>query len=102
MSSPVVYVIQDVPERNMTPALEYGDLDFLLPHGNVSRLSEEIIHARLKEKLLDYRACDFIILMGDPELFGIAVALCLNSVGSVRLLKWDKVREVYYPRQYKK
>lgn len=95
---PTVYVVQK-PYRDidLTPALDYGDLTYLLGRG---QLSDD---ARQEERELEYHLRhfsdrDFLLLIGDPAAIALAGALAAkHNEGRFAMLKWDRHDEAYYP-----
>ena len=49
-----VYVVQEVPGRNLVPAQKFGDLELLLPAKTNLMLSTGPEVSRLKRKLIDF------------------------------------------------
>ena len=95
-----VYVIQEVPGRNILGAKEYGELDVLLPPGMNIVLSSTPTIRRLEKKLHNFCDEDYLLLIGDPAAIGIACCVASNNnIGKVKLLKRDRERKEYYPVQ---
>lgn len=93
----MVYVVQEVPGRNVIAARQYGDLTVLLPPGEVV-LSPGPTVRKLQSQLRDFSDKDFLLLMGDPVAIGMACAVASDiNRGKVNLLKWDRQQHVYYP-----
>ena len=92
-----VYVVQEVPNRNVLPAQKYGDLILMLPPGDVV-LSAAPTVSRLRKKLKDFNDDDYILPMGDPIAIALAgeIASDINN-GKVQFLKWDRQERLYYP-----
>ena len=61
-----VYIVQEVPGRNLVPAAKYGELELLLPAKTNLMLSTGPEVARIKRKLLDFNDDDYLLLIGDP------------------------------------
>lgn len=105
MDTPVVYAVQNqhrmdesgnlVPKFNLTPANEYGKLQFLLRPGASPFRPEEFI-AELRKGLKNYTSRDYILLIGSPVLIGATVALAAQRTGgTVNLLQWSGSRSKY-------
>ena len=95
-----VYVIQEVPGRNVLGAKEYGTLEVLLPPGMNIVLSSTPTIRRLDKKLQNFCDEDYLLLIGDPAAIGIACCVASNNnIGRMKLLKWDRERKEYYPVQ---
>ena len=92
-----VYVVQEVANRNVLPAQQYGELILMLPPGDVV-LSAAPTVKRLRRHLKDYTDQDFILTMGDPIAIALAGAIASESnAGKVNFLKWDRQEKKYYP-----
>ncbi len=93
----MVYVIQEVPGRNVFRARRYGDLTALLPPGHQVVLSPGPMLFRLRKELNSFTDEDYLLLMGDPIAIGAAVAIAAQANnGLVKCLKWDRQEEDYY------
>jgi hypothetical protein len=93
-----VYVIQEVAGRNVLSAEKYGKLELLLPEGSQLVLSTGPTVRRLNKKLKDFCDHDYLLLIGDPSIIGIACAVAANyNRGRFKCLKWDKREFKYYP-----
>jgi hypothetical protein len=93
----LVFIVQEVPGRNVIPARQYGELCLLLPEGDVV-LSPGPTTRRLQRALKDFGDQDYLLLMGDPVAIGLACAVASDiNQGRFKLLKWDRQQHVYYP-----
>ena len=92
-----VYVVQEVPKFNVLPARKYGELELMLPPGQITLSAGPTVN-RLKHKLRNFTDMDYLLLIGDPLAIGLAVAVASNANrGKVKLLKWDRQERQYYP-----
>ena len=92
-----VYVVQEVPKFNVLPARKYGELELMLPPGQITLSAGPTVN-RLKHKLRNFTDMDYLLLIGDPLAIGLAVAIASNANrGKARLLKWDRQAKQYYP-----
>ena len=92
-----VYVVQEVPGRNLVPAQKFGDLELLLPAKTNLMLSTGPEVSRLKRKLIDFNDDDYLLLMGDPAAIGICCAVAAASTRRYNVLKSDRQEMTYYP-----
>ena len=95
-----VFVVQEVPGRNLTPAYKYGELKLLLEARTNLMLGTANVVRELRKPLMDFNDDDYLLLMGDPAAMGIAccVASEMNR-GKFKILKWDKMQKRYYSVQ---
>lgn len=91
-----VFVTQEVPKFDLSPAQKYGQIIILLPLTQVA--GDPTYHTeRLAEKLADFSVMDdHLLLLGDPVLISIATAIVsIRTQGRYQLLKWDKFAKNY-------
>jgi len=93
----MVYVVQEALGKNILPAEDFGDLEVLLPPGNIV-LSPVPTIKKLRDKLKDFGDNDYLLLIGDPAAIGIACMVASDTNGGkVNMLKWDRQELRYYP-----
>ena len=93
-----VFVVQEVVGKNVLSAEKYGKLELLLPEGSQLVLSTGPTVKRLHRKLKDFSDDDYLLLIGDPSIIGIACAMVASyNRGRFKCLKWDKREYKYYP-----
>ena len=93
-----VFIIQEVPGRNILGARNYGDLRVLLPSNTNIVLSPGPTIRRLREGLKEFNDQDYLLLMGDPAVIGLACVIASDiNVGLYKILKWDRIEKDYYP-----
>jgi len=77
-----------VPKFDLKPAEQYGELVFLLsPTANPWNAARMI--AELRTKLATFTAEDYLLLIGNPVLMGLTVALAAERTGRLQLLQWS-------------
>jgi len=100
-----VYVVQEIagtrfnsPKINITGALEYGDFKFLLPELSQLMWSPGPLIFQLRKLLKDYTPDDYLLLVGDPAIIGVACSIVSDITnGKYKLIKWDRQERKYYP-----
>lgn len=91
-----VFVVQEVPGRNVLSAEAYGRLEVCLQNQQIILSAEMAINA-LKEKLSNFTKDDYLLAIGDPVAIGLATAIAAKaSGGKVKFLKWDRHLTRYY------
>lgn len=98
---PIVYVAQEVPHLNMVMAREYGEIKYVFPPGDVSFIKEPKLLEIMENSLDSFSERDYLVLVGDPELLGLAFTAAANVSDVVRLLKYDRLEKKYRLRTYK-
>lgn len=92
-----VYVVQEATDKDFTPALEYGEVECLLPEGKRVMFMMQPVIEELRFKLAKFDPDqDFLLMTGDPLAIGIATHLAATKSGYVSLLKWDHREKRYY------
>lgn len=93
----MVYVVQEVLGRNILPAKQFGEIEVLLPPGQIM-FSPGPSVARLSQKLKSFTPDDFLLLIGDPAAIAIAAVIASEmSNGVFSMLKWDREHRQYFP-----
>jgi hypothetical protein len=101
-----VYVVQETMKRNsdgdwrrvhdLTPAAAYGDLEILVSGRQHITLATQPLIREFRDKLRSYNDDDYLLLVGDPILIGIAITIASDiNAGRVALLKWDRATSRY-------
>ena len=102
----IVYVVQDqqrfdhergelVPRFDLSSAEKYGELEFLLSPSAAPWASASISQ-ELDMVLQHYDDEDYLLLVGNPVLIGMAVATAAGyNDGRVRMLQWSGRDERY-------
>lgn len=87
-----------VDKFDVAPAEVFGDIQFLLSSG-ASPFTPESIVLELKAKLAGYNSdCDWLLLVGNPCLIGMVVAVAAQSGGGrVNMLQWSGRSANYIP-----
>jgi hypothetical protein len=94
-----VYVTQELKGRDLSSALEFGELQVVVP-ANVEITPENmnevfaIVLARMGE--FNHRH-DYLLLSGDPVVMGIVWQYATEEigVGTLRVLRWDRIDSRY-------
>lgn len=88
-----------VPKFDLSPAEEYGTLEFLLSP-TAAPFRPEALITDLRDKLQDIRTYDYLLLIGNPVLIGLATAVAADYLGGqVQLLQWHGKAKKYLPIQ---
>lgn len=93
-----VYVVQEMPNHDIAPAMRFGEMKVLLPSNTQIAFSTIPTVRMLRRKLRDFKDEDFLLLTGDPVAIGLAcsIASFYNS-GRYTALKWDRRERLYIP-----
>jgi hypothetical protein len=94
-----VYVVQNDARKDLSDAERFGQLKDLF--GNVPRVYNTprmIEHAR--RVLSHWQRGDSLLMMGDPALCGVAIAIASEFDCVVNVLSWDKHDYKYVMRTW--
>lgn len=103
-----VYVVQNqhrwdrhekvfVPKYDFTPAAEYGEMVDLLSPTAAPFRTDSIIE-ELHEKLRNFTSNDYLLLVGNPVLIGISMAIAADyNQGDLNVLQWSGKDRKYLP-----
>jgi hypothetical protein len=86
-----------VPKFDLTPAEKYGELIFLLSPTARPYNPQPVIDD-LRRSLAGYTSDDYLLLIGNPVLIGLAMSVAARSGdGRVKLLQWSGKKQEYIP-----
>ena len=84
-----------VPLFDITPAMEYGEIEILTKHQQTMQFSVPMVRS-LREKLKDFNDTDYILPVGDPITIGAVCSIAADMNGGYyKILKWDKRMKKY-------
>lgn len=84
-----------VPKFNTEAAKIFGDIEILLPYGNVSLAPQPMI-SKLRSSLKDFNDDDYILPMGDPVAIGVVISTAADfNRGRVKILRWRGKQHCY-------
>lgn len=103
---PTVFVIQNhlrwdaekgelLPRYNISPAAEFGTLKMVLnPKATLENPQETL--QRIDDGLADFKAEDYLLLIGNPVLIGWATSCAASRTGGpIRVLVWSNKDRSY-------
>jgi len=83
------------PRDSLTEAAAYGDIEVLFS-GNKVGIGVQPIVKQFKYALRNFDDGDFLLVVGDPVLIGIASTMAAASNrGNVNFLRWDRQTRSY-------
>ena len=92
----MVFVVQEVPGRDVLSANKFGQIKLLLPPGDVVLSTVPTLN-RLRKSLREFSDADYLLLMGCPVAIGMATMVAQEANrGVVKMLKWDRRNFCYY------
>ena len=106
-NEPIVYLLQEVPgtkigrpKYNIIGAQKYGKIEVLLREDTQIVRSPGPITYQLRRLLKDFNDKDYLLLIGDPSMIGLACSIAAyNNRGKYNVLKYDRRTFTYYPIQ---
>jgi len=98
---PKVFVVSESQKHNIVPALDYGEIEIVLPPSQAQVVFSSAPTVQRMKRVLDgFSDEDYLLFIGDPTAIAImaSVAAAKNS-GRYKCLKWDKQERRYLPIQ---
>lgn len=98
-NSRTVFVVQIDNTKDLSDAKRYGQLRAVF--GNPRKpydVDRMVGHAR--RVLSDYQPGDYLLMIGDPALCGVAMALAAEYHTVVNVLSWDRNNFRYVPQRW--
>lgn len=96
MNQNTCWVVYNDSRKNMSAAEKYGQLkDVFSSVGRVYNGDKLIEHAR--RVLQNWQPGDYLLLVGDPTLCGICMAVALEYEEEINVLRWDRSNFDYTP-----
>ncbi len=88
-----VFIIQESPGKNLTPARDHGDLVVMLSGRETCEAAARKLHHHMREMTTE----DHLLLIGNPAFMAIASHIAFSLCdGHVKLLVWDRTKQEYY------
>jgi len=96
--SNIVFAVQEDPRKNLLPALDFGDVEYILDHRDQITFDSVPWVRRIATALRKYTEEDYILAIGDPAAIGIACSVAAQRTGGrYKMLKWDRQEQRYFP-----
>ena len=96
-----VYITHEMRGKDLSNALDFGPLQVVVPSEKQitdNPTTKNSLINMIEETLHDFSDRDYLLLSGDPACIAICFTVAvLNNNGRVKILKWDRLQEVYYP-----
>jgi hypothetical protein len=97
---PVVYVVSETGQHNITSALDFGTIETILPPNAQVAFSVYPTIQRIRRRLENFGDDDYLLFIGDPTAISIVSALAAaKNSGRYKCLKWDRHEKRYIPIQ---
>ena len=95
---PIVYVVSETIQHNISSALSFGEVRVLLPPMAQVAFSPAPTVRRILRGLEKFSDNDYLLCIGDPTAIGIACAVAAaRNNGRFKCLKWDRHEKRYIP-----
>jgi hypothetical protein len=96
-----VYVPQRVTQFNISPAAAFGEIKFLKNEVGDYTFAYSALLESMYASLKKSTPGDYLLMVGDPVAFALAMHAMLKLHGAVNVLKWDKQGKMYYSQLIK-
>ena len=96
---PKVFVVQEHPDYDYSPALEYGEAVALLsPYDKLYDM--DLARRKMTSKLHKFGELDYLLLTGHPAAIALAALIAASfNYGRVKVLIWDRRMRRYHTAQ---
>ena len=94
-----VYVVTADDSKDLTDAKRYGRLRGVFTRSKRPYNTAHII-LKARAALKDFQAGDSLLMVGDPTLCAVCLAIVLEYNGAVRILQWDKLSFEYTVQEW--
>ena len=94
-----VFVVQVDNTKDLSDAKRYGQLRAVFGNPRKPYDPDRLI-SQARRVIADYRAGDYLLMVGDPALCGAAVALAAEYHSVVNVLSWDRNNFRYQPLRW--
>lgn len=93
-----VFVVQEDPRKNILPAMDFGNIEFILDQHSQVTFDPVPWVRRMKVAMRKFTDEDYLLAVGDPAAIGIACCIAAAQTGGkFKMLKWDRQEKRYYP-----
>lgn len=88
-------LMRPIPTIDWTPATKFGALHEVLDRGDNPAFLQSL-RGKISERLKNFKPeQDFLIAAGDPAIIAVCSSHLSKTVGTFKLLKWDRKLECY-------
>lgn len=91
---PKVFVTHDLEKIDFSTAKKFGEIETVI-RGPIKSADLSKTLATMKKRLDGLGADDYVLAAGHPALIAFAGALQYAKHGVIRVLHWDRRRELY-------
>ena len=93
-----VYVTQDQGRVNLIPATRFGWIEVVATKDCPTHTDTAAFIRQMEHKLCNFDPYhDFLVLVGDPVVIGICIAILAGRCRTFNVLKWDRQELCYIP-----
>ena len=97
---PKVYVVSETGQHNITSAMDFGDIETVLPPNAQVAFYVVPTVRRIRRKMVNFTDDDYLLFIGDPTAMAIVASMAAEvNHGRFKCLKWDKYERRYIPIQ---
>jgi|TARA_R100001443_G_scaffold106112_1_gene115405 hypothetical protein len=94
-----VFVVQTDNNKDLSDAKRYGDL--LAVFGNPRKpYDTKNMIEKARRVLEEWKEGDYLLMLGDPTLCGVCMAIASEYSDSIDILSWDRNTFSYIPQKW--
>jgi hypothetical protein len=94
-----VFVTQADYTKDLSDARRYGELRAVFANVRKPYDTPELLR-KARKVLAAYQPGDYLLLLGDPALSAVCLAVICEREGAVNLLSWDRNSFSYVPQNW--
>ena len=99
MQRKTVFVVQADNKKDLSDAKRYGDL--LAVFGNPRKpYDTEAMIGKARRTFEAWQDGDYLLMLGDPTLCGVCMAIASEYTDSIDILSWDRNTFCYIPQKW--
>jgi len=97
---PKVYAVTETGQHNISSALDFGEIEVILPNNAQISFSVAPTVMRVQRRLEKFTDDDYLLFIGDPvAIAAVSSVAASRNHGRYKCLKWDKFERRYIPIQ---
>lgn len=94
-----VYIVQYDAHKDFSNAGRYGRLRYVFVNVGWPYKTGELIQ-QARNALREWQPGDYLLMVGDPTLCGVAMTVVAEQCGTLDVLRWDKLDRHYTPQRW--
>tara|TARA_R100001015_G_C4635048_1_gene203257 strand:- start:3 stop:356 length:354 start_codon:yes stop_codon:yes gene_type:complete len=98
-NSRTVFVVQVDNNKDLSDAKQYGKLQAVFGNPRKPYVTDMMIN-KARNVLEAWQDGDYLLMLGDPTLCGVCMAIASEYTDNVDILSWDRNTFSYVPQEW--